>query len=194
MDMRMQAPKPLCFSKAFNDISIHPARKFELFNHIRGIAGRYKIPQGMTAKQYEEKHRLLMQETLLTSVPNKDIAPHILWQETRTIQPPAFLQESWDRLVKLNPILKTIKMNSDNTRDLYNAHMGVTSGFNTDDINFYIERDNDGGQAAKQAREMPVHGDMLKRINAVSATHLNWVPSPQTAQKIEAGFKRRGML
>jgi hypothetical protein len=190
----MRAPKPLCFSKAFNDLSTHPARKFEVFNHFRGIAGRYKIPDGMTAKHYEQKHHDRLQEALLASVPDKDIVLHVLWQGTRTLPVPDFLHESWRRLVKLNPILKTIKMNPDNTRDLYNAHMGVTSGFNVDDINFYIERDNDGGQAAKQAREMPVHGAMLKRINAVSATHLNWVPSPQTAQKIEAGFKRRGML
>jgi hypothetical protein len=195
--------KPLSLSCAFNMAarapghrdSNHPALQFSRANNLRGIAARYRIPGGEIASIYEDEMWRKMEAVVTLQAAATNMVGQNFWSIAETMQPPAFLKKSWDKLVKLNPRLKDIRMNKNAAADMLNAHLGVTSGFNVDDINFYIEQQHTGeGKPAMQARRMPDHGGRLARIEAVAQEDLQWVASPATAKKIEQRFKRRGLL
>ncbi len=189
----MKDRSPLPLSKTFNNLSRHPAKLFEINNHFRDISGRYRIPDGMTADAYEDLLAKQMNEVIPYSNPKK--LPYLFWGMLFLKNPPSLLIESWNKLVRLNPILRNVRMDKTRADDVYNAHLGVTSGLNIDDINFYIEQTHKGeGEPAFQARSIPEHGERLARIEAVAIAPIYWVLSPRTAQRIEARFTRRKKL
>ena len=188
----------LSVSRAFNIASRrpgdhsgrHPALEFQTGNHLRGIAGRYVIPGNYTAPEYEDMTSRKMHDAA-AAMAGGDIPRFAFWDIIEKAPPPEFLAKSWNRLVRLNPVLKKVRLDKTNAEDMYNAHLGVTSGFNVDDINFFLEQKKVGeGLPAKQAREMPVHGDRVKRIDAIALTPMFWVASPKTAEKIEERLLR----
>ena len=201
MTPQHRTSRPLSLSRAFNVASQrpgnascrHPALLFQTENRLRGIAGRYVIPGNRTASEYEDhiwnevegalKHRLA------------GYHPQGIWSVLVKSPPPAVLRDSWNELLRLNPQLKGVKVNRKNGADLLEAHTGVTSGFNVDDINFYLEQLKTGERLpSKQSRAMPVHGDRIARVEAAAGKHMYWVASPQTVEKIEARFRRRGLF
>lgn len=193
--------KPLSLSRTFNlaarsagDRSTrHPAYEFQRNNNLRGIAGRYRIPGGYTAPEYEDLTSRKMTRAMNKLAGGRGNRHN--WRLMATAESPDFLQRSWRRLLALNPVLQNVKVDVKNAHDLFNAHFGVTSGFNPDDINFFLEQRHVGdGLPAKQAREMPVHGARIARVEAVAASHMFWVASPKTVEKIEQRFKRRGIF
>ncbi|MEZ0224353.1 MAG: hypothetical protein ACAH83_07370 [Alphaproteobacteria bacterium] len=187
--------KPLSLSRAFNDAATHPALRFQRQNNLRGIAGRYFIPDGKTAAQYEKWMSRRMSAHVGREMKKRNATEFDYWAVAEDLGLPPFLEKSWDRLVELNPALKDVKLNKSGVEDVYNAHIGVTSGFNVDDINFFLKQKHIGdGLPAKQAREMPVHGARLARIRAAAEAEMFWVVSPATAKKIEKRFKRNGRL
>lgn len=201
----MQQPKkPRSISRAFNDASRHPAWKFQRLNNLRGIAGAYKIPEGMTASGYEDitMRRLMEDKDLQRRAGARNSREMValrmrggFWAALSTAPAPKVLQDSWDALVELNPELSQVKVEREKIRSLLDAHYGVTSGFNIDDINFFQEQKKVGeGLPGLQSRNMPVHGERLDRIEAAASSQMFWVVSPKTAKKIEQRFKRRGLL
>ena len=187
--------KPLSLSRAFNNAATHPALRFQRDNHLRGIAGRYFIPDGKTAAQYEKWMSRKMSAHVGAEIKKRNATDYDYWPIAEDLGLPAFLEKSWDRLVELNPALEQVKLNRACVEDVYNAHIGVTSGFNIDDINFFLKQKHIGeGLPARQSHEMPVHGARLARINAAAEAQMYWVVSPATAKKIEKRFKRNGRL
>lgn len=187
--------KPLSLSRAFNNAATHPALQFQRANNLRGIAGRYYIPDGKTAAQYEKAMSRKMHDHVEQEMAKCGATPYEYWATAERLGLPGFLEKSWDKLVELNPVLKDVKVNRSSVEDVYNAHIGVTSGFNVDDLNFFLEQKHTGqGLPALQARNMPVHGARVARIESVAAVSFSWVASPKTAKKIEARFKRRGLF
>lgn len=199
-----QPKKPLSISRAFNNASRHPAWKFQRQNNLRGIAGAYKIPGGMTASAYEDRAmQLLFADKGLQQMAGMNSKAEMeafwrrggFWRALDGAPAPEALKDSWDALVALNPQLSAAKVERDKMRSLLDAHYGVTSGFNLDDINFFQTQKKIGkGLPGLQSRNMPVHGARLERIEAVSSGQMFWVVSPKTAKKIEQRFKRRGLL
>lgn len=185
--------RPLSLSKAFNDLSHYPARRFELSNNLRNIAGHYKIPNGMTADAYEKRIRKKLDKEVNLEAQRKNITGGFRIV-LKMMKSPKFHLDSWHKLVRLNPVLTDVQIDKENAMDLFNAHFGVTSGFNIDDINFYIAQEHRGVLPAQDARAMPDHGERLKRIEAVSKTSVNWVMSPKTARKVENRLKRHKIL
>jgi len=159
--------KPLPFSEAFNAVTHQPAWEFERANDVKGIAGRYVIPDGMTAYSYERR--------MLRSV-KKNLA------------------QSWRKLRLANPELSRIRIDKTDAFSVYDAHMGVTSGFNIDDINFFMALRQRIEAVALYVRSSPVHGARLERIDAICRARLQWVPSPKTARKMEKLLLQRGAL
>ncbi|MCC7037250.1 MAG: hypothetical protein IT560_08060 [Alphaproteobacteria bacterium] len=199
-----QPRKPLSISKAFNQASRHPAWNFQRGNNLRGIAGAWKIPEGMTASGYEDitLKRLFADEELqqLAGVKTTRALEAYwrgggIWQKLKDADAPQVLKDSWDALVSLNPKLAAVTVDREKLRSLLDAHYGVTSGFNIDDINFFQAQKKIGdGLPAKQAHAMPDHGPRLTRIDAVSKPPMYWVASPETAKKVEQRYKRKGLL
>ena len=200
----IRTPQPtgnsLSISRAFNiasrrpgdNLSRHPALEFQTNNHLRGIAGRYKIPGNVTAPEYED---MMSQKVHAAIEALSDGKAKNFWDVLETTDPFDFLAKSWKKLVRLNPVLRKVRLDEGSAEEVYNAHLGVTSGFNVDDINFFLEQKRIGeGLPAKQAHEMPVHGERLDRIDAVAKTRVFWVASPATAHKVEERFKRRGLF
>ena len=199
-----QARKPLSISKAFNAASRHPAWNFQRGNKLRGIAGAWKIPEGMTASAYEDAtlKRLFADKGLqqIAGVKNaREMETYWrgggIWQALKNADAPQVLKDSWDALVALNPKLVDVTVDREKLRSMLDAHYGVTSGFNIDDINFFQAQKKVGdGLPAKQAHAMPDHGPRLNRIDAVSKPPMYWVASPETAKKVEQRYKRKGLL
>ncbi len=198
-----QPKKPLSLSRAFNAASRHPAWNFQRLNNLRGIAGAYKIPEGMTASEYEDRtlQRVFADKGLQKTL-NQSSAKDMqdfwrsggFWRALNDQPPPQLLTDSWNALVALNPQLQQVKAETNTLSSLLEAHYGVTSGFNIDDINFFLEQKKVGeGLPGLQSRNMPVHGERLERIEAATS-QMFWVVSPKTAEKIENRFKRRGIL
>jgi hypothetical protein len=170
--------------------SRHPALEFQTNNHLRGIAGRYQIPGNYTAPEYEDKTSREIRRAAKEM--NGGVEAFNFWAVLEKNRPPKFLTKSWNKLVRLNPQLKKVKFDKTNAEEMYNAHLGVTSGFNVDDINFFMEQKKVGeGLPAKQAHEMPVHGDRLNRIDNMAKTPMFWVASPKTAVKVEERLLRQ---
>jgi hypothetical protein len=167
--------EPLPLSKTFNDVSRHPALRFvrgnDLDNESFGIAALYRIPDGVTAAAYEDK--------VNSKAESGDTG---------------YLRKSWAKLVALNPALEDVELDKDRLEDILDAHMGATSGFNVDDINFYIEQRHLLRKPALHARGMLVHGDRIKRIEAASKTPVSWVPSPRTAVRMEKALHKKGLM
>jgi hypothetical protein len=188
----------LSISRAFNMASRrpgdehtrHPALEFQTQNHLRGIAGRYRIPGNYTAPEYEDRmsrEMIALARPLLTGQERRNF-----WDVLEKIAPPPQLKKSWNTLVRLNPALKAVKFDKTNAEEMYNAHLGVTSGFNVDDINFFLQQKHVGeGLPARQARAMPGHGERLKRIDDIAKAPMFWVASPKTAEKVEARLLRK---
>jgi hypothetical protein len=187
--------KPLSLSRAFNDASTHPALRFQRDNNLRGIAGRYYIPDGKTAAQYEKAMSRRMHAHVEAEMKKRNATEFDYWRVAESMGVPAFLEKSWGKLVALNPALKKVKFDRRCVEDAYNVHIGVTSGFNVNDINFFIRQRHVGeGLPALQSHRMPVHGARLDRINAAAESQMFWVASPATAKKIEKRFRRKGLL
>lgn len=187
--------KPLSLSRAFNDAATHPALRFQRDNNLRGIAGRYFIPDGKTAAQYEKAMSRKMHVHVETEMAKRGATEYDYWKVAEDMGLPGFLEKSWDKLVELNPALKKVKLDRSCVEDVYNAHIGVTSGFNVNDINFFLRQKHVGnGLPALQSHKMPVHGARLDRINAAAESQMFWVASPATAKKIEKCFRRNGRL
>lgn len=177
--------------KLFNDVSRHPSHQFEQENDLQDISGVYDMPFGMQASEYEDYFRQAV--SFLLSEAGIELGGGATYMKQRLPLP--IVKNSWEALKALNPVLDHVKMDEENGYDVYCAVMGVTSGFNIDDINFFLEQIHvDRGFAALQARNMPDHGPRLARIEGAAAGYMGWVASPKTAKAVEAQFKKKGLL
>lgn len=175
----------------FNDVSRHPSIEFEQQNDLTDIGGYYNMPRGMSAAEYED----WFWGTNTAQLEAKDVAIGDGKRYMSAKQPSSHVMNSWLELKALNPELENVRLDENLHYDVYCAVMGVTSGFNIDDINFFLEQLYVGhGYPAVQGRNMPTHGERLERIEDVSEERMSWVPSPRTAQRIESQFQAKGLL
>jgi hypothetical protein len=66
--------------------------------------------------------------------------------------------------------------------------MGVTSGFNTDDINFFLERQRKGISATAYLRSRPLLQKMSDESEARAGFLIQWAASPVTLVKIKSAL------
>lgn len=170
-------------------LSHQPARRFEVKTGITSIAGDYQLPNGMNAAQFEDHFNwqflgdrtvpppALAEKGLMTSATSPELNLDVL--KTAPPEVGQFYRQTWDHLVELNPILKDVKLDRTNLVEVNHAISGVSSGFNTNDINFYLER-NRGGASAKGYFEDP----RFKWIAAESGERPTWIASPETLTTI----------
>lgn len=186
--------KPLPLSMAFCESDdCYPALKFASDNGLRDIAQFYTIPNGMTAFAYSEE--VWRRDRWREDRENWNL-PKFIYQVIDLIDKPDFSKGRWKMLVDLNPCLKEVDLNIEDRKELRNAIAGVRYGFNVDDINFFLEQIHIGeGHAGRNAENIPVHADRVKRIfNAAVNKEIGWVMSPKTAIEVERQFVELGLL
>lgn len=163
-----------------------PAVAFEVHNEVTGIAGHYTFPEGMQASEYEAYKNFTANLFQYYESPRESGFAIVKKQEPD----PALvsrMKDEWQRLLELNPVLETLKFDTDNPWLLFDAIAGVACLLNVDDINFFLElkATSERFDCMKLAYEIPDYAEMQRRIKDVAGDcSIDWVPSPGTQQKI----------
>ena len=96
------------------------------------------------------------------------------------------------RLTALNPELTdAIRFDADDIKHVYDVLVGVVSGFNPDDINYYLhdykyKQDSPQNKERRQLEEA-----VLTKLDATDDHTLGWIASPGTLHKIEQQLQDR---
>lgn len=147
-------------AKIFNRIDPEPARHFEEAYGLSGIAEKYDFPEGLSARKIEKDG---------------------YWKKDHPT-----LSQLWAQLVDRNPRLNAVTLREDSRLDLSHAVQGVASGFNVNDINFFLELDRKGVPAGayldKNAETREIYDWIRKETGR---DDIRWVPSPPTFREIK---------
>jgi hypothetical protein len=162
--------------------SIHlPARSFEHVGGIDGIAGDYRFPDGWKAGEFE-------------AYISKKYFPWLMIHDMdfngsyRKADFAGALKAEWADLAALNPCLASIPLETGNPQVLFDAILGVTSGFNTDDIAFFTGLEIAGNTPVyAYAQKMTGYAALFNEVAESVARKgwerpIEWVPSPKTLQ------------
>lgn len=82
-------------------------------------------------------------------------------------------------LEDLNPVLATLTYDRRDCLRMFDVALGVTSGFNADDIQFFL--DGNYYSLAMQNRDYARQNNLAKQVTGVD---MFWVPSPKTLHRI----------
>lgn len=194
----MPARQPLPPSRAYNlpaagplEDSRYPALAFARANGLRGIGQRYVIPNGLSAVELEDRiwaRTFGLWPRATTWNPN---GRHKTSVPTHT---PFHLRQLWQQMKDLNPALHKLRVRANTTDAVLTALTGVTSGFNLNDIQYYLNLEQRGWAPAYHSLRHPLHGPRIRQIDKVAAVPSQWVMSPATISLIEKKFVRKGLL
>ncbi len=202
------------------------ALEFEEKHGLHDIAGHYKYPEGgWKPMQYRMWHtydmggdRDAMQEHIpefavqmgdpSLTLQEIEMGPDDLKRELYQFLEEkrfALLKEMYKELEALNPELKDFKFDRDNTQHLSDVVHGVITGFNLDDIAYYLSTER---RIVNFIRHNPtIHIDAEAYVEEFDAFHekvrehlggrsaeMGWVPSEATLKKIWEQVKDREPL
>ena len=181
--------KVVSLKDAFEEAAHEPARIFELRNGVSGIAGHYQFPYGMSAAEFEETYfwRLDSRPGILneTDIPENganalkgDIDEFLSKSSLSFIN---MMSQLWDEIVHLNPVLKEIRIDKTSLHQVYHALLGVSSGFNTDDINLYLSLKCVEGRKPQDI----MASNPIRELIETHTGPMGWVAAPKTLEKIE---------
>ena len=145
-----------------------PALQFEKQNSLAGIAGRYVMPENIKPFELES----------------------VLIKVAATTEALPLYTDLWRRLEAANPELKSVFLQPDDPRCMDYALMGVVSGFNVDDINFFLKGHREGipsytySQSPQRFRRL--YNEIERRTHSIP-----WVPAPATLEKIKAQLDKQ---
>ncbi len=146
-----------------------PAVHFEQVHNLSGIAGHYHFPDTTGTDRLSLQNRI--------------------WKEFGAQQlPHEELDRIYKELLRLNPDqLRAIEIKPGATEELRDVVHGIVSGFNHEDINFYIKRAHGDlplkqlGVAGERARE-EISTRIMQRLKINAPMH--WTASESTLDKI----------
>ena len=150
-----------------------PAARLSKRYKLTNIAGTYRMPQGLSAPVIEAYC----------------IANATLAFEGKLAQEDAHdnLRTVIDRLIDINPSLKNVRCAMNQYRACYDFALGITSGFNSDDIQFFID-----GNFFQKSMDNPAYAAKFNAAcTALGSDTLGWVPAPQTLDRIIAQKPRQ---
>lgn len=176
-------------SRAAEELSRLPAHRFELETGLTGLAGNYRFPGSLRAKDFEDRYfwgnkgtpPAFLKET---SLPEKEIDVRALGGIDHAVahSSPGFrhvMLQLWDKMVRLNPPLAAVAVDRANPNHVYDALHGAASGFNPDDINFYLRTRWIEG---KMPALLIASG--TRAVENLCGVMPEWITSPQTLDKI----------
>lgn len=145
--------------------SRQPPLELELRTGFHGIAGQYKLPEGLTITDIEPYVRINFHR----------------WIEGRLQKDKCLeaLQEIWSAIKVLNhDSLQSLRVDEGDPRDLFDATLGVTSAFNVQDIQSFIDG-NSGTVMRKDFAWDSLYHDLKYTVG-----DLSWVPTMGTLELI----------
>ena len=155
------------------NITVHPvchacqhraALALEQKTGFTNIAGHYTMPGDLHAHELENYAQMIRNLSQNNKIPRAEGLDK--------------LHAVWSSLRRLNPELNSITLHRDDLMQVFHAVMGVTSGFNPDDIHEFIHI---GG--AQMRSSAPDYRARVRKVeNALG--HIGWVPSLKTLDTI----------
>lgn len=145
-----------------------PALGFEKAFGLVGIGCLYEMPVGLSMDSiFDLAHKALFEESA----------------EAQKLRLPEMVAVAMS-LKKVDPSLLSIEIDTGNFHQVVDFLMGVGSGFNPDDINYFIHRLESGFSTKAQALD--------KRISLQFGYDdiVEWMPSPRTIDKINTQLDR----
>ena len=199
--------------------SHQPAVLFEQRHGLKGIAGHYNFPDvpGWDWKSLDERFNQYFDRKA-----DPELYPKLVENFAKASGKPATLENVrpggalrkpmlrylieleheeitriYHALADLNPgAAAQLHFDPNNRAELSTAVQGLVSGFNTDDINYFIGRSRRGNEEQYSQRDV-VRAAADKKIIArlgLEKTHsLGWIASPETQKKIWNQIKHRPM-
>lgn len=178
-----------------------PALRFEEVTGIAGVGRIYKMPGGVSMQYMEsllphyDFSAFLMKKVIPADeklrfawgMSNEDIAPFASTAQDK-------MSLLIDRLCDLNPELKNVRFDRADFRACWHFTRGVTSGFNPEDIQFYLDDDKDDRAQANAYLTTGAYGRLNKRCEDIfgkDSNILRWDVSPETAARIDRELDRR---
>jgi hypothetical protein len=176
-------PSDVYTTIAFNQIDTQDDPKEKLVN----FDGDYLLSEGQKpAEEFRTRYGIDLTGNYNWGGDNPDSVEHYI-----CAYPSAGLERSakeqyieafYEKFCNLNPEFHDIKVNS--LQDKYTLILGATSGFNFDDIKYFVENyDNNRGSLGTKMREK------LKQ-DGLDDLEIQWVPSPKTWEIIKQKFKK----
>lgn len=141
----------------------YPAKQFEERYDVQGISQDYVMPSGKAMFK---------------------VAQHVLYAKDSEL-PLSKLNELLDDIVSLNPCLKSLTYDRSDERNVLDVIFGVTSAFNPNDIQYFLDTNSKIGD------DKVLSSIMLERFLNTRAhakmmdIDLGWIPSPQTLAMIK---------
>lgn len=149
---------------------VQPPRILEERYGLSGLAGHYKMPEGLKAADLESYAQVMSHAQMRGDITNREMQKK--------------LQDAIDLLAAHNPELKNLKPGSHDFDARFDILMGVASDFNVKDIQFYLD-----GNSGGVARQNPAWAALESKIQ--SRVPMAWIPSMDTMQKIDAQTEQR---
>ncbi len=156
-------------------------RDYEKAHGVKGIAGHYQLPEGMTHEGLE----VLVEKEKVYHVTAMDMAQGGLPPYARTPavhaegqQKLPALVKTIDEIIALNPVLKNIRFDRNNREHVTEVLNGINYDFNVNDIDHFVNFPHD----LKGSVSRKINADLHKAAETVG--DFNWVPSPATMETI----------
>lgn len=181
----------------------YPALKFQRHFGLRDIGCEWTMPDGKT--MYETEQALWYNEILALNFPIETIlTPELAAQRSDIADTFDRAHKIADTLRALNPALRDIDVDPANWGELRGFIHGVVSGFNTDDIQYWIKggrrgadldglRDRIYNESRKKPEESWYPQSLTDKFNGFAhamgvdrIAFIYWVPCPKTIGRIHA--------
>lgn len=148
-----------------------PALRFQQAQRLSHVAGDYAMPAGLDARDVEAYVLSVFWAARNDHIGAGEMAGR--------------LQKITAKLLQLNPQLNDLRFDRAAARSCFDVCMGVTSVFNLDDIQHFID-----GKVGYVSLKDPAYRAQHNRILAACG-HMHWVPSPATMTRIETQLQDR---
>lgn len=162
-----------------------PAIAFEVHNGLSGIAGHYQFPTGATPTAFEQSAAHLKCWQYYADPRTTD------FKIVRISDPDAAvldrMQNTWKKLVNLNPSLSIVQPDADDPLLLTHAIFGAAALFNPDDIRFFVGQIKSTGRwdVAKILLEDPAYKTLMDDVKRKSKFYVGWVPAEKTLLQMQ---------
>ncbi len=178
---------------------VRPALEFQLAHGLTDIGTDYVLPVRWPSAEAIETHLekwgdlakefLHPLEILLPSKWRNKSAEKEVLTDLNTIL---------DELIQLNPELKSVDYDRTKFAEVWPVLQGVASGFNTDDINYFLEirirnKTSEGHEIERSSAKNKIYAKILlvypaehhQHLQDHFIDHMNWIASPQTVQNVQ---------